>query len=265
MFSSCCQTLWSLRQKTTVAPADIPQTLPRHKIRPIGHFLVTLHQQFSEDLTKKPYGALPCRTPSWCTVIGQYRASSCFSLAVGFKGPHLRFHGPKWSLAEELKKNKSEITISYMNCDWMRFVSVVELLNHGRTIPENTCAFTPLTWRQTPTPQSKWKVRLTRVTHNYLKGSRGRPRGIVAKIILQIHAVSMMGQNPAAAVTLGFLRDNSGPKWTGAALTGTCLQNVTSFFGGFIVPNEPFIFFLRGKTELSKFHLAVHNGLDVAV
>lgn len=56
----------------------------------------------------------------------------------------------------------------------------------------------------------------------------------------------MMGQNPAAAVTLGFLRDNSGPKWTGAALTGTRLQNVTSFFfvgGGFLVPNEPFTFF----------------------
>lgn len=78
----------------------------------------------------------------------------------------------------------------------------------------------------------------------------------------------MMGQNPAAAVTLGFLRDNSGPKWTGAALTGTRLQNVTSFFfgGGFLVPNEPFTFFLlRGKTDLSKFHLAVQNGLDVAV
>lgn len=28
LFSSCCQTLWSLRHKTTVAPADIPQTLP---------------------------------------------------------------------------------------------------------------------------------------------------------------------------------------------------------------------------------------------
>lgn len=80
----------------------------------------------------------------------------------------------------------------------------------------------------------------------------------MAKIILQIHAASMMGQNPAAAVTLGFLRDNSGPKWTGAALTGTRLQNVTSFFfvlgsggGGFLVPNEPFTFFF-----LSKFHLA---------
>lgn len=80
----------------------------------------------------------------------------------------------------------------------------------------------------------------------------------------------MMGQNPAAAVTLGFLRDNSGPKWTGAALTGTRLQNVTSFFfvGGGVSRTERafYLFFLlRGKTDLSKFHLAVQNGLDVAV
>lgn len=48
------------------------------------------------------------------------------------------------------------------------------------------------------------------VTRHSLNSVHNRPWGI--GIILQIHAGSMMGQNPAAAVTLGFLRDNSGTK-----------------------------------------------------
>lgn len=47
--SSCCQTVWPLEHKANVAPVDIPLTLPSHKIRPIGHFLVTLHQWYSGD------------------------------------------------------------------------------------------------------------------------------------------------------------------------------------------------------------------------
>lgn len=78
----------------------------------------------------------------------------------------------------------------------------------------------------------------------------------------------MMGQNPAAAVTLGFLRDNSGPKWTGAALTGTRLQNVTSFFlGGGVSRTERafyLFFFFAWKNRFKQISF-VQNGLDVAV